>query len=90
MKSLALLLVVGLVDGFFFPKIKTVEQLDINKYTGRWYEVRLYIGIFRLQMRAPSVKSQERFQTTMYCFVSTYLYFILIFYFLLNRNLNNC
>ena len=29
----------GLTNGFLFPKIKTVEKLDIDKYTGRWYEV---------------------------------------------------
>lgn len=60
MKSLALLLVVGLVDGFFFPKIKTVEQLDINRYTGRWYE--MYNSLFQ----------RLTFERNSYCTSATY------------------
>ena len=26
-------------NGFLFSKIKTVDRLDVEKYTGRWYEV---------------------------------------------------
>jgi len=35
-------------QGFLFPKIKTVDELDVNKYLGRWYEVCItyYISYF--------------------------------------------
>ena len=41
MKVLALCMVLlGTCQGFLFPKIKTVDELEVDKYTGRWYEVK--------------------------------------------------
>ncbi|XP_066922500.1 uncharacterized protein [Clytia hemisphaerica] len=46
MKVLALCIVLfGTCQGFLFPKIKTVDQLDVAKYTGRWYE--MYNSLFQ-------------------------------------------
>ena len=39
---IALALVSSYAHAFFFPKIKTVDNLDLSKYDGRWYEVRQY------------------------------------------------
>ena len=37
---LGLLLCAVASQAFLFKKIQTVSELDVNKYAGRWYEVR--------------------------------------------------
>jgi len=62
MNTFLLLAVVGVyqANAFFFPKVKTVDALDLNKYTGRWYEV------------YSSLIQRSTFQRNAYCTSATY------------------
>merc|ERR1712183_123943 len=55
-----LLLAVVQINAFFFPKVDTVEDLDLASYTGRWYE-----GYSSLIQRAT-------FQRNSYCTTADY------------------
>jgi len=62
MNTLLLLAVVGLyqANAFLFPKVKTVDTLDLNKYTGRWYEA------------YSTLVQKATFQRNSYCTSATY------------------
>ncbi|XP_057305173.1 outer membrane lipoprotein Blc-like [Hydractinia symbiolongicarpus] len=47
-------------NGFLFPKVKTVDKLDLNKYLGRWYEV------------YSSLIQRQTFQRNSVCTTATY------------------
>jgi len=53
---IVLCLCIAATQAFFFPKIKTVSNLDITKYTGRWYEVSVIITVILL----PSGQNRQK------------------------------
>ncbi|XP_066921322.1 outer membrane lipoprotein Blc-like [Clytia hemisphaerica] len=57
---LGLLLCAVASQAFLFKKIKTVSELDVNKYSGRWYE--MYNSLIQ----------RQTFEKNSYCTTATY------------------